>query len=148
MIKYPERIKQVIDFTGLGSWNLSPSDIDMTLEFDNKYLFLFELKLVWVKVPIGQKLLLERICNCWQKTNDECFVLYCEHNTSTDEIVSVNNTWIQSIYYKGKKYKWHWTITGFLEKISIRFNILKLKKLLWVNDKQPNKDTIIETEIK
>ena len=44
MIKHKNRIKQVIDFSGVGDSKIHPTDIDAVLEFDDKYLLLFEVK--------------------------------------------------------------------------------------------------------
>ena len=46
MIKYKDRLKQLFDYEGIGKGNASPTDIDAVLEFDNKFLFLFEIKLI------------------------------------------------------------------------------------------------------
>ena len=67
MIKYKNRIKQVLDFTGVGNSKIHPSDIDAILEFDNKYLIIFEVKLKGVQVPLGQKLLFEKDCGLLAK---------------------------------------------------------------------------------
>ena len=58
MIKHEKRIKQVLDFKGVGNTKIHPSDIDAVLEFDNKFLILFEVKLKGVTVPFGQRLLI------------------------------------------------------------------------------------------
>ncbi len=89
MIKYKNRIKQVLDFTGVGNSKIHPSDIDAILEFDNKYLIIFEVKLKGVQIPVGQKILFKRIADCWQKTNGEAFVVYCEHETETSEKIKM-----------------------------------------------------------
>jgi len=57
MIKFPERIKQVLNFKGIGNSKIHPTDIDAILEFDGKHLIIFEVKKEGMKVPIGQKLL-------------------------------------------------------------------------------------------
>ena len=36
LIKHPKRAKQLIDFEGVQSGNIYPSDIDAVLEFDSK----------------------------------------------------------------------------------------------------------------
>ena len=56
MIKFPERIKQVLNFKGIGNSKIHPTDIDAILEFNEKYLIIFEVKKEGMKVPIGQKL--------------------------------------------------------------------------------------------
>ena len=58
MIKHKNRIKQVIDFSGVGDSKIHPTDIDAVLEFDDKYLLLFEVKYKGLKAPLGQEILL------------------------------------------------------------------------------------------
>ena len=55
MIKHEKRIKQILDFRGVGDSKIHPSDIDAVLEFDNQFLILFEVKLKGVDVPFGQE---------------------------------------------------------------------------------------------
>ena len=130
MIKYKNRIKQVLDFTGVGDSKIHPSDIDAILEFDNKYLIIFEVKLKGVQVPYGQKLLFERIADCWQKTNGEAFIVYCEHETDTNEIVNMANTTVKKVYNKKKNFIRNQNIREFLMILAEHYNINKLKKAL------------------
>ena len=130
MIKHEKRIKQVLDFKGVGNTKIHPSDIDAVLEFDNKFLILFEVKLKGVTVPFGQRLLFERIADCWQKVNKEAFVVYCEHETDTSEIVSMQNTTVVNVYHKGANNKRNENIKEFLNKLADHYGIEKLKKSL------------------
>lgn len=130
MIKHEKRIKQVLSFKGIGDSKIHPSDIDAVLEFDNQYLILFEVKLKGVSVPVGQDLLFRRIVDCWQKTNGEAFVIYCEHETETDEIVSMENTTVVKIYHKGKKYDRNQNVRDFLFMLANRYRIEKLRQAL------------------
>ena len=66
MIKHKNRIKQVIDFSGVDS-KIHPTDIDAVLEFDDKYLLLFEVKYKGLKAPLGQEILFNRITDCYTK---------------------------------------------------------------------------------
>ena len=70
MIKFPERIKQVLNFKGIGNSKIHPTDIDAILEFDEKYLIIYEKKKEGMKVPIGKKLLFERLADCWDESSD------------------------------------------------------------------------------
>ena len=45
LIRNRNKVKQVIDFTGVQNGKLHPSDIDAVLEFDNEVLILNYLKL-------------------------------------------------------------------------------------------------------
>ena len=130
MIKYKKRIKQVLDFSGVGNSKIHPSDIDAVLEFDNKYLIIFEVKLKGVQVPFGQKLLFQRIVDCWEKTNGNAFIIYCEHNTDPQEIVSMENTTVKRIYTKGVNYKRNQNLKECLIKLADYYKITKLKNSL------------------
>lgn len=130
MIKYEKRIRQVVDFSEVGNHRIHPSDIDAIFEFDNKYLIIFELKKKGVKVPIGQKLLFERIADSWEKTNGPCWVVYCEHDTKAEEIVSMINCDTISIYRDSKTYEYKQSIRAFLIGVAEKYNIEKLKSSL------------------
>lgn len=126
MILYPKRIKQVLDFRGVGNSLIHPSDIDAVLEFDGEYLIIFEVKLKGVGVPIGQQRLFKEIADAWQRVNKEAFVVYCEHETDTDEVVNMANTTVTKIYHDGKNYKRNENIREFLFKLGAYYNIKKL----------------------
>jgi hypothetical protein len=130
MIKHEKRIKQVLNFKGVGNQKIHPSDIDAILEFDNKYLIIFEVKLKGVQVPYGQKLLFERIADCWQKTNGEAFIVYCEHQTNTSEIVNMANTTVKKVYNNKKNFARNQNIREFLMTLAKHYNIKKLNEAL------------------
>ncbi len=130
MIKYKKRIKQVLDFRGVGNSKIHPTDIDAVLEFDNKYLILFEIKLKGVANSIGQDLVLKRIVDSWEKTNGNAFIIYCEHNTDTQEIVTMQNTTVKRIYTKGVNYKRNQNLKECLIKLADYYKITKLKNSL------------------
>jgi hypothetical protein len=129
MIKHPNRIKQVIDFSGFNN-KIHPSDIDAVLEFDNKYLFLFEVKLKGLETPVGQDLLLKRIANSWQSKSKYSFVIYCEHNTKQDEFVTLKNTNVVKIYHDKKMYIKNISTYQLLKDIGKHYKISKLMEAL------------------
>jgi hypothetical protein len=130
MIKHYNRIKQILDFRNIGNSKIHPSDIDAILEFDNKYLIIFECKLKGVSVPLGQKILFERIVDCWQKTNGEAFIVYCEHNTSTDEVITMHNSTVVNVYHNKKNENRNENLKQFLIKLANHYKITKLKNAL------------------
>lgn len=77
VVKNSNLIAQVVDFTALQNHKIRPSDIDAVLEFDNEVLILMEFKRRGVKIPSGQKFLLERICDSWH--TKKSIVLKVEH---------------------------------------------------------------------
>jgi hypothetical protein len=130
MIKYNKRIKQVLDFRGMGNSKIHPTDIDAVLEFNNKYLILFEIKLKGVANSVGQDLVLKRIADCWEKTNGNAFIIYCEHKTDPKEVVTMKNTTVKRIYSGGVNYKRNENLKECLVKLADYYKITKLKNSL------------------
>tara|TARA_R100001463_G_scaffold73845_1_gene127724 strand:- start:943 stop:1335 length:393 start_codon:yes stop_codon:yes gene_type:complete len=126
LIKNRDRVKQVIDFTGVQNGKMHPSDVDAVLEFDNEALILMEVKYKFNKIPRGQKLLLERIADRW---GEKAIVLKIEHNFNNDKLnIPLNECEVTQIYYNKK-----WTIIDntnlieYLNKLGNSWNIKKCK---------------------
>jgi|TARA_E500000305_G_C3962552_1_gene207891 hypothetical protein len=101
LIRNRNKVKQVIDFTGVQNGNMHPSDIDAVLEFDNEVLILIEVKYKFKTIPTGQRLLLERICNSWH--NEKSLVIKVEHEFDReDENIPLDKCWITGVYYDKK----------------------------------------------
>ena len=65
LIRNSKEVRKTIDFTGVQNGLMHPSDIDAVLEFDNDILILMEVKKQGIEIPVGQKLLLERLSQSW-----------------------------------------------------------------------------------
>ena len=65
LIRNSNQVKQAIDFSGIESGKIHPTDIDVVLEFNNEVLILMEVKRKGNNIPVGQRLVLERIANSW-----------------------------------------------------------------------------------
>ena len=99
LIRNSNQTKQGLDFTGIENGKIHPSDIDAVLEFDNEALILMEVKRTGNKIPTGQRLLLERICDSWH--TDKSIVLYINHNYEEDtKDIPLANCVVNSCYYK------------------------------------------------
>ena len=97
LIRNRKKVRQVIDFTGVQNGKMHPSDIDAVLEFDNEILILIEVKYKYKKIPTGQRLLLERLCNSWH--TKKSIVLKVEHDYESDEEnIPLENCKITAIY--------------------------------------------------
>jgi len=126
LIKYPERAKQIIDFQGVQNGNIHPSDIDAVLEFDSKYLLLFELKKVGAKVPTGQRMMLERIIDAWEDCGKIGVVVYCEHNTKAEETIYLKDCTVVGGYNNGKFRAYKSDLREFLFKYGVKHKITKI----------------------
>jgi len=130
MIKHEKRIKQVLNFKGVGNSKIHPTDIDAVLEFDKKFLIMFEVKYKGVQVPTGQELVLHRIADAWEVAGGEAFVVYCWHETETSEIVNMQNTVVYKVYHNKKNFKREQNIREFLQKLAKHHKITKLEEIL------------------
>jgi len=112
LIRNSNKTKQGLDFTGVQNGKIHPSDIDAVLEFDNEVLVLIESKYKGTKIPTGQRILLERICNSWH-TNKAC-VLKVEHDFDRDDIdVPIDRCKITGVYHNGS-----WTSKNNIDFVS------------------------------
>jgi hypothetical protein len=96
LIRNEKRVTQAIDFTGIQSGKIHPTDIDFVLEFDNKVLILGEVKYKGNPIPTGQRLVLERICDSW--VTKKALVLKVEHEVESGAI-PLNKCTITQYYY-------------------------------------------------
>ena len=85
LIKNSDRVRQVLDFTGVQNGKMHPSDIDAVLEFDNKYLILMEVKYDDSYIPVGQRMLLERLAEAWVAAGKDAVILKVSHNFEDDK---------------------------------------------------------------
>ena len=101
LIRSSKQVKQTIDFTGIQSGKIHPTDIDVVLEFDNDVLILMEVKRKGNKIPTGQRLVLERIADSWH--TKKVVVLYVTHNFINDEKdIPLNECNVDSVYIDGE----------------------------------------------
>jgi len=130
LIRNEDYLKQSIDFTGIGNSKIHPSDIDAVLEFDNKYLILMEFKHNGINIPIGQKLLLERISNSWNISSAEkkSVILKIKHNTNNGLINAVDCKVIE-IYENVKWHKIKMSLIKCLNKLGHKWNSERIKNL-------------------
>jgi len=128
LIRNTKQIRQTIDFTGIESGKIHPTDIDVVLEFDNEVLILMEVKRKGNKIPIGQRLVLERIADSWH--TNKVVVLYVTHNFKNDDKdIPLNECNVDSIYInkEWKEAKNEITLSNTLKGFSKKWNIKKFR---------------------
>ena len=104
LIKNRNRVKQVIDFTGLQNGKIHPSDIDAVFEFDNEVLIIMEVKYRNTKIPLGQKILLERIRDSWR--TKKSIVLKVEHDFKDEhKNIPIESCFVTAVYVGHWVYK-------------------------------------------
>ena len=128
LIRNSNQTKQGLDFTGVENGKIHPTDIDAVLEFDNEALVLIEVKRINNNIPIGQRLVLERICDSWH--TDKCIVLFVTHNFKNDLVdIPLVECVVKKYYINGN---WNKLITdnslkSVLNRLGLKWNVKKLK---------------------
>tara|TARA_R110000744_G_scaffold34955_5_gene81200 strand:- start:1015 stop:1413 length:399 start_codon:yes stop_codon:yes gene_type:complete len=129
LIRNSNQTKQGIDFTGIEYGKIHPTDIDAVLEFDNEALILMEVKKKGNKIPIGQRLVLERIANSWH--TNKSVVLYVTHSFKNDnKDIPLSECNVDSVYIN-KEWKILNKTISLSDTLSVlgkKWNINKLKK--------------------
>ena len=128
LIRNTKQVRQTIDFTGIESGKIHPTDIDVVLEFDNEVLILMEVKRKGNAIPIGQRLVLERIANSWH--TNKVVVLYVTHNFKNDnKDIPLSECNVDSIYInkEWKDAKQEINLKNTLKGFSEKWNIKKFK---------------------
>jgi len=124
LIRDSKQTTQAIDFEGIKNGKIHPSDIDSALEFDNRALILIEVKRKGNNIPVGQRLLLERIVDKWEVG----IVLKVEHTCYDTRIdIPLKDCVVTSVYYEGKWNDYNDNLKDTLNRIGIKFSINKLK---------------------
>ena len=113
-----EREKQIIDFSGLRFGDITPTDYDGFLDFENKVFIWFKLKLENApEIPARQKLALQRLCDAAQKTDISSWVLLCSHSVQDPlQDIDASTSMVFQVYRKGK---WESRPTGITLKTAI-----------------------------
>lgn len=95
--------QQLVDFSGLRYGNITPTNIDLAIEYKNHCYIIGEGKYKNVSIPFGQKLCLERLCDDLSKVKRTLLIHY-EHETPTHETVDVAGSLVREFRVDGA---WH-----------------------------------------
>lgn len=107
-IRNSYRMRQLIDFKGLElDGGIYPTDIDGLIEYHDKEYILMEIKHGDTKVPIGQRLAMQRMVDDFTSAGKQAVAIICEHHVDDAEknIVAAYCR-VREMYYGGEK-KWH-----------------------------------------
>lgn len=97
-IHNPARAGQLRDFSALRYGTITPSDIDAIIDFGNRAFVIIETKVIGTAVPLGQRILLERMANRMTSGGVSAVVLIAEHNTSPAQVIDVGNCIVVETY--------------------------------------------------
>ena len=87
-IRHREYSTQVNDFSGLLFGKITPTDIDLFVEFGDKLYIFGEVKYQGADMPQGQALALARLCDICHNSGRTSALLIISHNSGGDVDVS------------------------------------------------------------
>ena len=96
-----KKAKQLISFEKMERGQCSWTDGDGMCEIDNKYFFIVESKTVGTDCPIGQRLLMERLCD---KNWDYSAAFIVEHDVKPPEDVKLIDCFVRE--FRNRNGKW------------------------------------------
>lgn len=127
LIRNTKQVRQSIDFTGVQNDKIHPTDVDFVLEFDNEILILGEVKRQGVEVPLGQKLVLQRIADKW---GDKAIVLKVVHSHNNDDTdIPLKDCFVESYYVNKKWFRLQnsYSLVDFVNSLGEKWNNNKCK---------------------
>lgn len=104
-IQNPERLKQLIDFKGLGlDSGIYPTDIDGLIEYHDKEYIIIEVKHGNAEVPVGQRVAIQRMVDDFTKIGKRAVAIVCEHHIDdVDKPVIAAYCSVREFYYGGER---------------------------------------------
>lgn len=103
MIRNKDQHSNFVDFTGLQFGKISPMDFDAFMEFGDKLFIFVETKYKQDKMPVGQGLALQRLCDACQSDNRVSIAFLTRHECEVNEShIILADSVVVSYRYKGK----------------------------------------------
>ena len=122
-IRDHEQASQIMGFWNLRYGNITPTNIDAFLEFENKLIVIVEAKYRGLELPFGQMLAFARLCDACQSGGVESFVIHAGHDSQTprnkDGHIDLASCWVADYYHR---YEWHTaedivTVAEFIDRV-------------------------------
>lgn len=89
VIHNPDRRRQLISFHGLRWGRITPTDLDLSVDFQGRQFVFAEIKMIGQRVGTGQGLNLSRIVDCLELAGRQAVLFVAEHDV-TDPAVDVD----------------------------------------------------------
>lgn len=86
IIRNRRRAKQLYDLQGMRFGSISPSDIDIALDFGDRLFVLVELKTGDAPVSFGQRLLYQRMIDAWTDAGKDAVAFIASHQTPDPDV--------------------------------------------------------------
>lgn len=103
LITNRKKAKQLLAFDDMFYGRCSPTDIDFSIDFQQKVFIFGEVKTKGRPLTLGQRIHLEGLCNAIALGGLDAYAVLCSHDTSDcEEDVHVSEAYIEKVYYQGQ----------------------------------------------
>jgi hypothetical protein len=102
LIRNRDYVVQARDFSGLHIGTITPTDVDMLIEYHDRYFIFAETKYGDMGLPFGQRLALERLCDATERGNRPTILFITAHHGRTDEDIDMARTIVTEYRYRGE----------------------------------------------
>jgi hypothetical protein len=103
VIKNREYGAQVRDFSRLRIGNITPTDLDMLIEYHDKCFIFAETKFNNIALSLGQSLALERLCDACERAGKSSILFITTHSNGAGEDIDMDRTVVTAYRYR---FKW------------------------------------------
>lgn len=93
---------QVRDFSGLCIGTISPTDIDMLIEYHGRYFIFAETKYGDTDLLFGQRLAQERLCDATERAGKPSILFITTHHSRPPEDIDMAHTIVTEYRYRRK----------------------------------------------
>lgn len=100
-IKSPKFAKTLVDFSGVRYKKITPTDVDVLIEYQNRVYILAEIKYKNANIPFGQELALERMADDLAKIKPT-LLIHCNWESLINERIDLSSTNVVRYRSEGK----------------------------------------------
>lgn len=101
-VRHREFAEQGKDFTGLKFGTITPTDLDLSVDFGGKLFVFGEAKFGDAALPVGQRLNLERICDAITRGGGTAIGMVLSHHAPPDQQIPFADTTVRAYYGDGQ----------------------------------------------
>jgi len=117
VIRNRERGSQIRDFSKLRIGSITPTDLDMLIEYHNQCFVFCETKYNGNDLELGQSLAFERLCDACERAGKPSILFITTHGNEINEDIDMGMSVVASYRYK---FRWQTPPQPVLLKDAVR----------------------------
>jgi hypothetical protein len=102
LIRNRDYVVQARDFSGLHIGTITPTDVDMLIEYHDRYFIFAETKYGDTELEVGQRLAFERLCDATQRSGKPSILFITSHQARPPMDIDMARTIVTEYRYRRK----------------------------------------------